>query len=375
MTDKDIKQAEMFSNRITKKYRELKKWSRKNRITAFRLYDKDIPEIPLCLDLYEFLPEEVETPLDAARFISYQNQRYTENDPNVDKEAALRRYALVYLYERPYEKDEAEEEAWMNLMAEKICHCLHIDDSHVIRKMRKHQKGLNQYEKDETTQAIKGTVMECGELFKIDLGTYLDTGLFFDHRPLRNIVRDQASNKAVLNLFCYTGSFSVYAAGGNAKKVESVDLSNTYLGWARENMENNGFSEKGKYIFTRNDVFRFLDERKALIDEKKSEKFDIIILDPPTFSNSKMAENTLDINRQWPELCRKCIDLLNPKGVLYFSTNSKRLVFDEKLLPKATEDGFSIKVNDITEKTIDLDAQGTKPHKCFEIKITEKEIF
>ena len=161
-------------------------------------------------------------------------------------------------------------------MAKTAAEVLNIPFSHIVKKERKRQRGTNQYEKDEEKESIysiKGLTQECGELFNIDLTSYLDTGLFFDHRPLRSIVRETASKKSVLNLFCYTGSFSVYAAEGGAKKVESVDLSNTYLTIAKNNMDLNGFSDKNTYIYTRQDVIEFLKEKaiktKAL--EKKLE--------------------------------------------------------------------------------------------------------
>ncbi len=370
MDDKLTYQAEIFTNRVTKKFRELKKWARKNRVTCFRIYDRDIPEIPLCLDIYEFLPEDVVTPMDSARFLANQNQRQSDNDPSVENEIAERRFAVLYLYERPYEKDQAEEDIWLSEMASCVQKVFALPENHVVLKQRKHQKGLSQYEKVENTQVIGGLVQEQGQLFKIDLTSYLDTGLFFDHRPLRTIIRDTAAKKSVLNLFCYTGSISVYAAAGNAKRVESVDLSNTYLSWAKENFQLNGFDDRNRYIFSRDDVFHFLDEKLA--SENPEDRYDIIVLDPPTFSNSKMSQNTLDINRHWPELVTKCLNLLNPMGTLYFSTNSRRLVFDTKLLPQATDEGLVIQTTDITSKTIPNDFAGTNPHKAFELRVGKK---
>lgn len=369
MTEKDTYQAEIFYNRISKKYRELKKWARKNRVTCFRLYDKDIPEVPLSVDIYEALPFDVEGPLEAARFLSAQFARISANDISVESEIASRRYAVVYLYERPYEKDEAEEKEWLSLMCREIAKLLNLQDDHIILKERKQQKGTNQYEKNEEKPLVI-TVSECGSLFKINLSSYLDTGLFFDHRPLRNIVRDECSGKRVLNLFCYTGSFSVYAAGGNASFVESCDLSNTYLGWAKENLELNGFSDKNKYTFTRGDVIGMLEE-KAKLNLEKKDRFDIIILDPPTFSNSKMSKNMLDINRDWPKLVQDCLNLLNENGKLYFSTNSRRLIFEKTKLPEQTKYGFEITSKDITPRTIDKDFEGSKSHKAWELVVKE----
>ena len=205
MTQKDTYKAEIFKNRISKKFRELKKWARKNRITCFRIYDRDIPEVPLCLDIYEFLPEDVQSPLDCARFISLQNERQAANDKNVESEIASRRYAVLYLYERPYEKDQSEEEEWLSLMAAQVSEVFGISKNQIITKQRKHQKGTDQYEKQENTeiQAVHGLVQEQGQLFYVNLTDYLDSGLFFDHRQLRSTVRDSAGGKSVLNLFPY----------------------------------------------------------------------------------------------------------------------------------------------------------------------------
>ena len=373
MEDKLNYQAELFGNRLRKKYKELRKWARKNRISSYRLYDRDIPEIPVSLDIYEFLPSDCETPIEAARFISEQNAKLSANDLTVEKSIKERTYAVIYLYERPYEKDQNEEEIWLNKMASIAAEVLGITESQIIKKQRKHQKGLNQYEKQETnSEIITGIVMEQGQIFKIDLSSYLDTGLFFDHRPLRAKIRDTSSKKSVLNLFCYTGSFSVYASQGNALKVESVDMSNTYLSWANDNMKINGFSDKSKYIFTRADCIQFLQEKAVAAKAKTlkpDEYYDLIILDPPTFSNSKNTYNVLDINKQWPQLVKDCLNILNPGGTVYFSTNSERLKFDRSLLPQATISGYTIACEDITAETIPNDFTGTKCHRCWKFSI------
>lgn len=370
MTQKDTYQAEIFKNRISKKFRELKKWARKNRITCFRIYDRDIPEVPLCLDIYEFLPDDISNPLECAQFMSVQNERQSANDKTVDSEIASRRYAVLFLYERPYEKEESSEEEWLSRMADQVSEVFGLSKNQIILKQRKRQKGTeNQYEKTEETVPVSGIVQEQGQLFRVDLTSYIDSGLFFDHRPLRSIIRDTASGKSVLNLFCYTGSISVYAAGGSAARVESVDLSNTYLSWAKDNFDLNNYTDRNKYYFSKADCVQFLRDKQS--SEKPEDRYDIIILDPPTFSNSKMAD-TMDINRDWPELCRLCLNLLNDKGVLYFSTNSRRLKFDPALLPGTTEKGLTVSTSDITAKTIAQDFAGTNPHKAFEIKVYSK---
>ena len=370
-------QKTLFSNRLKRKIKELKKWARKNKISCYRIYDRDIPEIPVSLDLYEFLPDHIQNKIEAAKYTSFVAERISQNDPTVQGELVLNTYAVIYLYERPYEKDEKEEEFWFDQMAKTAAEVLNIPFSHIVKKERKRQRGTNQYEKDEEKESIysiKGLTQECGELFNIDLTSYLDTGLFFDHRPLRSIVRETASKKSVLNLFCYTGSFSVYAAEGGAKKVESVDLSNTYLTIAKNNMDLNGFSDKNAYIYTRQDVIEFLKEKavKAKAGElKEDEYYDMIILDPPTFSNSKNTYNVLDINKDWPKLCKDCLNILAPGGILYFSTNSTKLSFDKSLLPQATVKNKVIMITDMTESSIPKDFEGTKCHKLWELKIAK----
>ena len=395
--DKLNYQSELFSNRLKKRYKELRKWARKNRVSCYRLYDRDIPEIPVCVDLYEFLPDEIDSVVEAARFMADQNARLSANDPSVEASIKERTYAVLYLYERPYEKDEAEEEAWLDLMAKSAAEVLGIPLEHIVKKSRGHKshKG-SQYEKntikdprvkpeDDKSKAvivgldptiyvspITGLVQEQGQLFRVDLTTYLDTGLFFDHRTLRSTVRDTCSKKRVLNLFCYTSSFSVYAAQGNAAYVESVDLSNTYLDWAKENMTLNGFSDKKHYVYTRSDCMRFLQEKAVAAKSgqlEQTELYDIIILDPPTFSNSKNTTDILDINRDWPQLVKDCLNILAPGGTLYFSTNSERIKFDQKKIPPKTAAGFDFVCTEITAQTIPFDFEGKKPHKVWKFTL------
>ena len=397
MENKTEYQAQLFANRLKKKYKELRKWARKNRITCYRIYNKDIPEIPVSLDLYEFLPSYITTPIEVAKFLTEQNEKISQNDFHTEKDIKSRTFAVLYLYERPYEKQYEQEEIWLNAMQKAAGEVLGIEESHIIKKMRKHQKGANQYEKKDIKSSDDNTyfsdsdfqfVQEQGQIFKINLSSYLDNGLFFDHRPLRTIIRDTSSKKRVLNLFCYTGSFSVYAAQGNAAYVESVDLSNTYLDWAKQNMQNNGFSDKHKYVFTRSDCMVFLQQKAVaqkkvlsatkqntpIPDEikKKAQTYDIIILDPPTFSNSKNTSNVLDINKDWPQLVKDSLNILNPNGVLYFSTNSERLKFNIEQIPQMTIFGYKIECEEITAQTIPNDYTSSKPHRCWKITVIPK---
>ena len=397
MENKTEYQAQLFANRLKKKYKELRKWARKNRITCYRIYNKDIPEIPVSLDLYEFLPSFITTPIEVAKFLTEQNEKISQNDFNTEKDIKSRTFAVLYLYERPYEKQYEQEEIWLNAMQKAAGEVLGIEESHIIKKMRKHQKGANQYEKKDIKSSDDNTyfsdsdfqfVQEQGQIFKINLSSYLDNGLFFDHRPLRTIIRDTSSKKRVLNLFCYTGSFSVYAAQGNAAYVESVDLSNTYLEWAKQNMQNNGFSDKHKYVFTRSDCMVFLQQKAVaqkkvlsatkqntpIPDEitKNAQTYDIIILEPPTFSNSKNTSNVLDINKDWPQLVKDSLNILNPNGVLYFSTNSERLKFNIEQIPQMTIFGYKIECEEITAQTIPNDYTSSKPHRCWKFSVKPK---
>lgn len=382
--DKTTYQAELFSNRLKRKYKELRKQMRKNRISCYRLYDRDIPEVPLSLDLYEFLPDGVDSVLEAARFISAQNERLSANDPAVEKEIKERTFAVLYLYERPYEKSDEEEETWLDRMAKAAAGVLGIEVSHIIKKSRGHKSHKDgednaQYQKNNHAELIsaspvEGLILEQGQLFRLDLTSYLDTGLFFDHRSLRATVRDTCSKKRVLNLFCYTGSFSVYAAQGNASYVESVDLSNTYLSWAKDNMKLNGFTDKKKYEFTRADCMYFLQEKAVAAKSGKlaaEELYDLIILDPPTFSNSKATTDVLDINRDWPQLVKDCLNILAPGGKLYFSTNSERIKFDISKIPPKTAASSEFACKDITGQTIPVDFAGKRPHKVWEFTLNK----
>ena len=371
--EKNEYQAQLFTNRLRKRYKELRKWARKNRVSCYKLYDRDIPEIPVSLDLYEFLPDEIDSPVEAARFLADQNARLSANDPGVEAGIKERIWAVLYLYERPYEKDETEEETWLEAMAKAAAEVLGIPEEHIIKKSRGHKshKDDQQYNKFSSPQ-ITGKIQEQGQIFRIDLTTYLDTGLFFDHRALRSTVRDTCSKKRVLNLFCYTGSFSVYAAQGNAAFVESVDLSNTYLDWSKENMKLNGFSDKKKYAFTRADCMRFLQEKAVAAKSgnlKEDELYDLIILDPPTFSNSKNTADILDINRDWSQLVKDCLNILAPGGTLYFSTNSERIKFDVSKVPPKTAAGLEFICTEITAQTIPEDYAGKKPHKVWKFTL------
>ena len=190
--------------------------------------------------------------------------------------------------------------------------------------------------------------------FKVNLSDYLDTGLFLDHRITRQMVREQSKDKKVLNLFCYTASFSIYAAAGGAAEIVSVDLSKTYLQWGEENMKLNGFFQPKKHQFIHADVLQFL-------EELPKNYFDLIILDPPTFSNSKRMKDFLDIQRDHVQLINQCLAVMKADGLLYFSTNYRKFELDEPAIDAAS-------VKDITAVTTPFDFAQKLYRKCFLIK-------
>jgi len=318
-SDKDLRQAEYFANRLVKNDKALRKWARREGVEALRLYDRDIPEVPLALDRYG----------DAL---------------------------LMALYDRPYEKPEELEAEWLGLMAAAAAAAMGIAPARVFTKTRKRQRGYAQYE-HLARDGAESVIREGGLSFIVNLSDYLDTGLFLDHRPTRALVRSESGGKRVLNLFCYTGSFSVYAASGGARQVTSVDLSNTYLEWASRNLSQNGLSEKD-HPLVRADVSAFLAGAASA-----GESWDLIVADPPTFSNSKGAED-FDINQDWPRLLKACARLLSPGGKLYFSTNSRSLAWDGEIAREASGRG---EWEDISRATIPPDFRNARIHRCWRL--------
>jgi 23S rRNA (cytosine1962-C5)-methyltransferase len=197
-------------------------------------------------------------------------------------------------------------------------------------------------------------VREGGHRFIVNLTDYLDTGLFLDHRQTRSLVQSLAAGRHVLNLFCYTGSFSVYAAGGGAQTSTSVDLSNTYLDWARRNFELNGMGA-GRHRIVQADARRFVRDEAAA-----RRRYDLIVLDPPSFSNSKRMQGVLDVQRDHVVLIRDCFEILAPEGELLFSTNLRTFRLDAAALS-----GFDI--IDISAQTVPPDFRNRKIHKCWRI--------
>jgi 23S rRNA (guanine2445-N2)-methyltransferase / 23S rRNA (guanine2069-N7)-methyltransferase len=321
--------AQMFANRLRKNLQRLEPWAEREHIDCFRVYDADMPEYAFAIDLYGQGARELTGP--GARHVYVQEYAPPRT---VDEEGARerRREALAVLPE-----------------------ILGVPIAHVHSRMRKPQKGREQYEKRDT-KAERHVVQEGGLKFWVNFRDYLDTGLFLDHRIVRGMLREWAKGADFLNLFCYTGSATVHAAAGGACSTTSVDLSNTYLDWAHENLLLNGFGGPNHELY-RADCLHWLEEQ-----EPKGPRFDLIFVDPPTFSNSKRMEGVLDVQRDHVGMIRRSLKLLRPSGRLVFSTNYTRFKLDAEALA-------DLKLEDISAQTIPKDFERhARIHRCFSVK-------
>jgi 23S rRNA (guanine2445-N2)-methyltransferase / 23S rRNA (guanine2069-N7)-methyltransferase len=314
--------AQMFANRLRKNLKHLRSWAARENIQCYRIYDADLPEYAVAVDLYgdrahvqEYAPPGTVDPVRARRRL---------------KEAVAA-----------------------------VPGVLGIAPSHVVVKIRRPQRGPEQYQKlGDEGHLVE--VAEGGLRFLVNLTDYLDTGLFLDHRITRGLVREMASGRRFLNLFAYTGSASVYAAAGGATTTTTIDLSPTYLDWARRNMGLNGFAGP-EHSYTRADCVEWLEAAAARGAASATDSYGLIFLDAPTFSNSKSMSDSLDIQDDHPTLIRPAVSLLSPGGVLLFSTNSRRF----KLNPELSEE---FAVTDISAQTIPPDfARNPRIHKCYVI--------
>lgn len=315
ITDGEDKSSPL-KNRIRKNYKHLKKWAKRSETNCFRIYDRDIKEYPLAIDYYD------------GRF-------------------------CVHLF--TFDQDPEDK---LELLSKEVSSTLHslfgIDEDMIFFRHRIKREKLEQYEKkDDLKDSF--IVLEHGVKFLINLKSYLDTGLFLDHRETRQLVAKNCRDKRLLNLFSYTCSFSVQAATHGALSTKSVDMSNTYSDWGRRNFIINHIPEKNNPII-REDVFEFLKDELST-----HHKYDIIIIDPPTISRSKKMEKMLDVQRDYIFLIHEALKLLSSNGVIYFSTNLRKFQFNE--------DSFSeCMCENITEKTIPMDFHDKKIHKCWKIK-------
>jgi len=242
---------------------------------------------------------------------------------------------------------------WLATVSAAAAEVLQLPDEAIHLKQRRRQKGLEQYEK-AGEQGEEFVVEEGGLKFGINLDQYLDVGLFLDHRNTRAMVRAEAAGKRFLNLFAYTGSFTVYAAHGGATSSVTVDMSNTYQAWTQRNLELNGLAGP-QHRLQRADVFRYLDEAVAA-----GQQFDLIVMDPPTFSNSAKMQGVLDVQRDHVWLIDQCLSLLSANGVLYFSNNLRSFVFDERLPDRC-------QAVEISSRSVPEDFRNKKIHRCWKI--------
>jgi 23S rRNA (cytosine1962-C5)-methyltransferase len=285
-------------------------------VTCFRLYERDIPEYPCIADWY-------------------------------DGEA------VVWLYDRKRDETQAQRDAFQARVLAEVGEGLDLDPDRIFLKKRQRQRGLDQYERLDQRGAVR-VVEEAGLKFEVNLSDYLDTGLFLDHRVTRGRVRDRAAGKRVLNLFAYTGSFTCYAVQGGAAATTTVDMSRTYCDWAERNLKLNGFSESESHRIVHADCLQFLAE--------KPEPYDLIVCDPPSFSNSKrMALDSFAVDRDHPMLIAACAEWLAPGGTLYFSSNSRSLRLEADRRPSELE------VREISRQTVPEDFRNRKIHRCWEM--------
>ena len=308
-------QAEQFGKCLANRAHHLRKLPKRG-ITCYRLYDRDFPEVPLAIDFYEG------------------------------------EYLHIAEYERPDGRNVGQHKLWLDKMVETAVEVMGVEPRNAFLKRRQRMRGEAQYEKFAQKERVID-VHEGGLTFLCNMTDYLDTGLFLDHRITRDMVRKEAAGKRFLNLFCYTGAFSCYAAAGKAASVVSVDLSPNYLEWAEANMELNGFfAPEYPADYVKADVMKFL----SRVDDNS---FDLCVCDPPTFSNSKSTEQDWDVQKCHVALLRLLAQKMSPGGVVYFSNNFRRFKLDEEAL----SDLYSIR--DYTARTLPEDFRNKHIHQCW----------
>ncbi len=306
----------MFRNRLQKVLAHRRKKAAQQKVSCYRLYDLDLPDFPFAIDLYEDQVHAAE-------------------------------------YKRKHTLDAAAHRDWLEQSRRVISEVLGIPEARIHIK----QRGVIADRKEQygrfADKGERSIVQENGVRFRVNLTDYLDTGLFLDHRPTRALVKDMARDKDMLNLFAYTGSFSVYAALGGARSVQTVDLSNTYLDWAKDNFALNNL-DPAAWDFVAADVM-------ALLPTLPSASCDLIVCDPPTFSNSKKMQGVFDVQRDHPALLNQCLRLVRDDGVVLFSTNNRRFkLYDEHI--------NSDRIRDLTRQTTGFDFEGKLDRRCFELR-------
>jgi len=312
--------ATMFANRLGKNLKNLQRWLKQEQLHAYRLYDADMPEYAIVVDVYE----------------------------------GEQRWVHVQEYQAPKKVDAEKARFRLKEALGVIAEVLAVDESRLFFKLRKQQKGKSQYEKLGDSKHFH-EIEESGCRFLVNFQDYLDTGLFLDHRPIRKLIAEHSAGKDFLNLFAYTGTASVYAARGGARTTTTLDMSNTYLEWARRNMRLNGFAGK-HHEFIQADCLQWLAQSPG------RQSYDLIFLDPPSFSTSKRMAQTFDVQRDHVSVVRQCLQRLRTNGLLIFSNNLRNFKLDEAALA-------DLDIQDITRQTIPKDFErNPKIHHCFLIR-------
>jgi 23S rRNA (guanine2445-N2)-methyltransferase / 23S rRNA (guanine2069-N7)-methyltransferase len=314
----------MFGNRLAKNLKRLQTWASRSDVSCYRVYDADMPEYAFAIDIYRTLEPD----------LTWLHVQEYAAPAEIELEAVRRR------------RNEA-----LSVLPE----VTGVPEERIQVRTRRRNKRGEQYRKVDE-QANFHFVIEGGLKFRVNFDDYLDTGLFLDHRMTRARLREAASGKRFLNLFAYTGTATVYAAAGGAASTTTVDLSNTYLDWAQRNLSINGFTTR-QHALVQADCREWLEESAA-----QRERYDLIFLDPPTFSNSKRMEGVLDVERDHGSLIDVCANLLAPGGLLVFSTNAQRFKLDDALATRYD-------IRDISVATIPRDFErNPRIHRCFEIR-------
>jgi 23S rRNA (cytosine1962-C5)-methyltransferase len=309
--------VEMFANRVRKNARHLGKWAKREHVTCWRVYDRDIPEVPVTVDTYEGA-----LVINDYRHLDAAGQR-------------------------------GGGDAWLDSVVEAAKAALAAPEAFVKHRERMDHRGEDQQYQRTAQVGEPRTIREGGHQFKVDLGGYIDTGLFLDHRITRAKVASEPGS-TMLNLFAYTGSFSVYAAA-TGKQTTSVDLSNTYLAWAGENLALNQLT--GELVHA--DVREFLGDAR-----RSGRRWDLIVVDPPTFSNSKRMAYTWDVQRDHVALLEDVLEVWTGVGPIWFSTNRRRFKLELPARPRLV-------IEDLTHATIPPDFRDSKIHHAFRISRAE----
>jgi 23S rRNA (cytosine1962-C5)-methyltransferase len=305
----------MFRNRLEKVYKHRSKLARRQNISCYRLYDRDLPEFPLIIEVYED---------------SIYVAEYKANHDLSDEDYAF----------------------WLDASIDMLEQVTGAPGDRIFCKRRERKADRQSQYQKISEKGEEVVVGEGGLKFLVNLHDYLDTGLFLDHRMTRDMVRNEAKGKRFLNLFCYTGSFTVYAADGGAANSVSIDLSNTYIDWAQRNIQLNQLGGAA-HRYIKGDVLQVL---PGLPDES----FDLVVLDPPSFSNSKMMKDFLDIQQDHVELIHLCLQKMTAGGTLYFSTNLRTFVLNKEAIK-------AISIKDITRATTPFDFEGKLLRWCYKI--------